>query len=45
MATALWTAFDVSSIATNVQTILVAGVGITVGFVVYKFIKRGGRVM
>lgn len=40
MLTALTTAADVSGLATTAQTILVAAVGIALGFAAYKLIKR-----
>ena len=42
---ALFTAFDVSGLSTNVTTILIAGVGLTLLFTGYKFLKRGSRVL
>jgi len=45
LAAALWTAFDVTGIATNVQATLVIGIGIAVGYAVYRHIKRGSRVV
>lgn len=40
---ALFTAFDVSTLSTNISTILLAGVGITLLFVGYRFVKKGGH--
>ena len=42
---ALFTAFDVTGLNTNVTTILIAGVTLTLLFTGYKFLKRGARVM
>lgn len=40
---AIFTAFDITGISTNVSTSLVAGVGILLIFMGYKFVKRIGR--
>lgn len=40
---ALWTAFDISGVSTNVSTALVTGVGILLLFVGYRFIKKVGN--
>ncbi|MGD9686361.1 MAG: hypothetical protein AB7U43_05240 [Desulfobacter sp.] len=40
---ALFTAFDISSLTTNIQTLLSAGVGIMILFTGYKYLKRGAR--
>lgn len=45
LAAALWAVFDVVSIATNVETVLVAGGGILLGFTVYKYLKRSSKAM
>jgi hypothetical protein len=41
--TPLFTALNVSTLATNITTLLTAGVGVTLLFVAYKFVKRGAR--
>lgn len=38
---ALFTAADVTGLATNVSTMLVAFVGVSLLFTGYKFVKRG----
>jgi uncharacterized membrane protein YuzA (DUF378 family) len=42
---ALFTAFGVSTLATNVTTILTGGVGIMVIFTGYRFLKKASRSM
>ena len=42
---ALYTAFDVTGLTSNVTVILLAGVGLTLLFTGYRFLKRGGRAM
>lgn len=42
---ALFTAFDVSGLSTNVSTVLLVGVTITLLFVGYRFIKKTGKVI
>lgn len=40
---ALFTAFDITSLSTNITTILTAGVGIILLFTGYHFLKRGAH--
>lgn len=42
---ALFTAFDIAGLNTNITTLLTAGVVIMVIFTGYKFLKRGARVL
>jgi len=39
---ALFTAFDISGLATNVTTVLTAGVGIMLLFLGYRYLKKSG---
>ena len=39
---ALFTAFDISGLATNVATVLTAGVGLLLLFLGYRFLKKSG---
>jgi len=39
---ALFTAFDVTGLETNISTVLLVGVGITLLFVGYKKLKQAG---
>ena len=39
---ALFTAFDISGLSTNVATVLTAGVGILLLFLGYRYIKKSG---
>ena len=36
----LWTAVDITTVASSVLTLLIAMVGIRLGFLVYKYVKR-----
>lgn len=45
LGTALWAAFDVTGMSTNVQATLLVGVGIAVGYAVYRHIRRGSKVV
>jgi hypothetical protein len=40
---ALFTAFDISTLSGNISTALLAGVGILLLFVGYRFIKKVGN--
>lgn len=41
--TTIFTAFNVSSLQSNIQTLLLAGVGISMVFVAYRFFKKAER--
>ena len=40
---ALFTAFDISTLSTNVTALLTAGVTIMLLFVGYRFLRKGGN--
>lgn len=42
---ALFTAFDISTLSTNVSTVLTVGVGLMLLFLGYRYLKRGSRII
>ena len=42
--TPLFAALDVTTLATNISTLMLAGVGVALLFLGYRYVKKGGRV-